>query len=46
MSLLQLHGTTDVIQDRVVIDCAGVANADADFDHAELYCFVVKRIYL
>lgn len=46
MNWLQLRGTTDAIQDRVVIDCVVAANADADFDHAELYCFVGRRIYL
>lgn len=46
MNWLQLRGTTDVIQDQVVIDCVAVVNADVDFDRAELYCFVVRKIYL
>lgn len=45
-SWLQLRGTIDAILDRAVIDCVAVANADADFDHDELYCFVGQRIYL
>lgn len=49
MHWLKLLVTTDVIQDRAVNGCVvavAVADADAGIDHAELYCFVVRRIYL